>query len=251
MQITSSFSRYEKKYLLTVEQKEELLGHIGEYIQADAYSMGNAMYRICNIYFDTENSDVIRYSLSSPFYKEKLRLRTYDTPKSMDQNAFLEIKKKVNRLVLKRRATLTLGQAYEFLETRRRPQALSYINNQVLDEIEYYLAVNPVRPAVYIAYDRAAYYDKNDPSLRITFDKNIITRRDDLYLEHGVHGQNLLGENEWLMEIKVSSAMPLWLARPLVQMGLFPRSFSKYGTEYANTVNENRDIKRNEDSYDD
>ena len=34
------------------------------------------------------------------------------------------------------------------------------------------------------------------------------------------------------MEIKIPDAMPLWLVRALTDMGLFPASFSKYGTCY-------------------
>ncbi len=240
MQITSSFCRYEKKYVISQQQSEELLLRLGDRIHADAYSMGQATYRICNVYFDTDNSDVIRYSLSSPFYKEKLRLRTYGTPENYNAVAFLELKKKVNGLVLKRRATLTLGQAYDFLRTRNRPSGLGYIDEQVLDEIEYYLDTNDVHPAVYIGYDRAAYYSKDDPTLRITFDRNITTRRENVLPENGMYGAKLLPADARLMEIKISSSMPLWLARPLTEMKLFPRSFSKYGREYAGAINEMR-----------
>ena len=209
MQITSSFCRYEKKYVISQQQSEELLLRLGDRIHADAYSMGQATYRICNVYFDTDNSDVIRYSLSSPFYKEKLRLRTYGTPENYNAVAFLELKKKVNGLVLKRRATLTLGQAYDFLRTRNRPSGLGYIDEQVLDEIEYYLDTNDVHPAVYIGYDRAAYYSKDDPTLRITFDRNITTRR-----ERNVRGETSAcrceahGDKDLILNASVACTSP-------------------------------------------
>jgi hypothetical protein len=53
-----------------------------------------------------------------------------------------------------------------------------------------------------------------------------------LRLESGVYGERLLPEGQWLMEIKTPQAIPLWLARTLSELRLYPVSFSKYGREY-------------------
>jgi len=50
----------------------------------------------------TQDNQLIRHSVSKPRYKEKLRLRSYGVP-SLDAKVYLEIKKKVNGLVNKRR----------------------------------------------------------------------------------------------------------------------------------------------------
>ena len=59
----------------------------------DAYNRNGEAYRISNIYYDTENDQLIRASIEKPVYKEKLRLRAYGTPELTD-NVFVEIKKK-------------------------------------------------------------------------------------------------------------------------------------------------------------
>ena len=58
-------------------------------------------------------------------------------------------------------------------------------------------------------------------------------KRQPLDLSAGDGGRLLLGPDDVLMEIKIPDAMPLWLVRALTDMGLFPASFSKYGTCYA------------------
>ena len=89
-----------------------------------------------------------------------------------------------------------------------------------------------IKPKVFIAYDRAAMFCKENPELRITFDKNIRTRRDDVRLDYTDDGDLILDRDMWIMEIKVVNSYPLWLIDILNNNKLFKTSFSKYGTEY-------------------
>jgi SPX domain protein involved in polyphosphate accumulation len=68
-----------------------------------------------NIYFDTDDYELIRTSLEKPVYKEKLRLRSYGVPKETD-TVFVEIKKKYDGLVGKRRIGLPMRKARNYLE---------------------------------------------------------------------------------------------------------------------------------------
>ena len=236
-----SFCRYEKKFLVSAETVERFLEKISPYVTADAYCVDGNEYSICNIYYDNDNHDIITHSLSKPKYKEKLRVRSYGVP-DMDSKAYIELKKKVNGLTLKRRATLRLNQVYEYFETGKRPDDLKYINRQVLSEVDYYLSQHDVRPAVYIAYDRRAFFANDDKSIRITVDRNIRTRRHDLRLDLGDHGELLLEkwvkfkgldiEDPRLIEIKVGTSFPLWLVNAISSENMRMRPFSKYGNEF-------------------
>ncbi len=113
-----SFKRYEKKYLLNQTQYDELIKRLSEYMNTDEYCKDGKNYSIYNIYYDTDDNQVIRHSISKPYYKEKLRLRSYKVPKSLDDKVFIELKKKINGVVNKRRVVLTLGEAYKFLDFR-------------------------------------------------------------------------------------------------------------------------------------
>ena len=189
-----SFKRYEKKYLLTGEQYEKLIPRLLEYMKMDDHCVNNS-YSIYNIYYDTDDNSVIRHSISKPYYKEKLRLRSYKIPQSPSDKVFLELKKKINKIVNKRRAIITLEEAYNFLEFGERPKCTDFITEQVINEIEYYLSHTKVNPTVYIGYNRIALFGKEDKDFRLTIDSKIITRREDLFLESGCHGTDILKPN--------------------------------------------------------
>ncbi len=233
------FNRCEKKYLLNQQQYEAMLENISDYMVMDTYNKNNQFYKISNIYYDTINNDIIRTCIDKPIYKEKLRIRSYGVP-SVEDNVFVEIKKKYNGIVYKRRTQMQLKDAYQYL---RGDISASYIiqnnsniNNQLLGEIDYYKNFYKVVPKVYLSYDRLAYFEKNDGDFRITFDTNITTRREDIRLEYGSFGELLLPENMYLMEIKINRAVPLWFVKIMSDLKIYPVSFSKYGTEYKKYI---------------
>ena len=73
---------------------------------------------------------------------------------------------------------------------------------------------------------------KDEKDLRTPFDSNILSRDYDLDRTKGPYGNRVIPENSYLMEIKKSDAMPLWLVKALDEMKIYPCSFSKYGTVY-------------------
>lgn len=226
-----NFARVEKKYRLTPQQKDLLLETIGHRLTPDAHGRNT----ICSLYLDTPSFMLIRKSIEAKSYKtaykEKLRLRSYGTP-SQDTHVFLEIKKKFKGVVYKRRETLTLQEAMAYISGGPRPT-----DSQIMREIDYAMHFyQQPQPAMFIAYEREAYFDQELPSLRITFDTNVRYREGDLLLEHGHQGTLLLPEDAIMMEIKTDGSMPFWLARALSDCGILPTSFSKYGTAYQITA---------------
>lgn len=219
------FQRKEIKYLLDEEKYQLLEAAIAPYFQMDQYGK----HTICNIYYDTEQDDLIRASLEKPVYKEKFRLRSYGVPGS-EATVFLEIKKKYKGIVYKRREGLKLQEAEAFLNERIYPQK----DTQILREIDYLFRYYKPEPKLFLAYDRMAYFGKQDPELRMTFDTGIRFRRDRLALAAGDEGEKLLEDSSHLLEIKVPDAFPVWLSEVLSELEIFPVSFSKYGTVYRN-----------------
>ena len=89
---------------------------------------------------------------------------------------------------------------------------------------------------MFIAYDREALASREDPELRVTFDTNLRWRDSELDLRCGDHGALILSEDRILMEIKIPGAAPVWLGHLLSETGVFPISFSKYGTCYRQHI---------------
>ena len=241
------FNRYEHKYMLDRETFKKVIKILDEHMYMDSHNKDHTPYTISNIYFDTPDDYLIRNSLSKPEYKEKLRLRAYGIPNE-NSKVYLEIKKKFKGVVNKRRTTLRLSEAYDFVTTGKAPEPKEYMNTQVLHEIEYFLKVYDLYPKLYLAYDRIAYFERDNKDLRISFDMNIRSRRYDLRLENGDFGERLLDGEFYMMEIKTSLAKPLWLTHMLDELNIKRRSFSKYGTEYKNMINRT-DIYETEQKY--
>ncbi len=241
------FNRFEHKYLLDQETFDALCAEIENHMELDSHNKGYKTYPIANIYYDTPNDDLIRNSLAKPTYKEKLRLRSYGVP-NMDTKVFFEIKKKCGGIVNKRRTVLRLNEAYEFVKKGSISEIRDYMNPQVIHEEEYFLKHYPdLEPKVYLAYDRLAFFEEGNPDLRISFDTNIRSRREDVRLESGDWGTQLLPDGTWLMEIKTSRAKPLWLCDLLTKYDIKRRSFSKYGTEFKSYCHEHDEHKESFD----
>ena len=113
------FNRYEHKYFMQTKTYEKVLKVTDQHMVLDKYNQGHRAYTIANVYFDTDDDYLIRHSLEKPKYKEKLRLRAYGVPDA-DTKVFLEIKKKFDGVVNKRRTTLTLKEAYFFSENAHK-----------------------------------------------------------------------------------------------------------------------------------
>ncbi len=189
---------------------------------------------VCSLYFDTDDYRLIRRSIEKPVYKEKLRLRSYSTPNA-DSKVFLELKKKYRGIVYKRRETLTYSDVQRYGRTGILP-----VDTQIMKEIDWTIHhYEGLKPKMFIAYDRTAFYCKTDSNLRITFDKNVRYRTNNLQLSKGSYGTQILDSHLCIMEIKVLNTMPLWLSDALCKLKIYPASFSKYGTAYAITQENN------------
>lgn len=218
------FKRYEIKYLVTQEQKNIILEAMKPYMELDEY--GRTTIR--NIYYDTDSFRLIRDSIEKPIYKEKLRVRSYCTADS-ESTVFVELKKKYKSVVYKRRVSMKNAEAEEWLSGKAPPPKRS----QITDEVDYFLKFyQGLHPAVFLSYEREAFFSKSGDDFRVTFDENIMYRRNDLSLEYEPAGTSILDEGYSLMEIKTSGGMPLWMTRVLTENSIFKTSFSKYGNAY-------------------
>ncbi|MBQ1515273.1 MAG: polyphosphate polymerase domain-containing protein, partial [Lachnospiraceae bacterium] len=110
MQNAGIFERSEIKYLVNDFQRAALLSAMKDFLEPDPHGEST----ICNVYYDTPDFRLIRHSLEKPVYKEKLRIRSYG-PAKPGQEIFLEMKKKFDGVVYKRRISLPLAQAEAFL----------------------------------------------------------------------------------------------------------------------------------------
>ncbi len=228
MAVQTVFKRYELKYLLTQQQKQRVLTAMAVHMEPDQY--GRTIIR--NIYFDTDNYRLIRRSIDKPAYKEKLRIRSYKRA-SADSPVFVELKKKYDSIVYKRRISLPEKEAMEWVLRKNH----CHKNSQISKEVDYFLQFyGSLRPVVFLSYEREAYFAKDGSDFRVTFDECILCRQEDISLESTVYGTPILPEGKVLMEIKCDRGIPLWMTRVLSRERIYKTSFSKYGTAYQTII---------------
>ena len=219
----SVMKRHEMKFLLSAEQtkrfREKLQGHM----LIDQYGKTS----IASLYYDTPTYQLIRSSLEKPAFKEKIRLRSYGLA-TRESPVFLEMKRKANGVVYKRRVQMTVPLAQQFFSEDGKTQDDGQISREIAAFRSHYQAL---RPTCLIIYDRTAYFEPGG-DLRLTIDENPRYRLDDLTLTKSMQGVSLLDPGWTILEIKVQDAMPLWLTAILSECSIRKGSFSKYGEAY-------------------
>lgn len=241
------FNRVEKKYIISEEQYNILLGEIKQHMQEDSYYRSE----VYNIYFDTDNYDLIIQSIDHPLFKEKLRARSYG---GYDK-VFLEIKTKVrglayrdefldeddlikdNNFGYKRRVLITHQDFDELVNDKTLCEELAARNVetkadlQIAKEIDYIIKKFNLKPKILVYYDRESFTGEND--LRITFDTNLKYRNQNLkFLKNSRDKVFFKNDKNIIMEIKAKDAMPLWLVKTLSATHIYPGQFSKIGKIY-------------------
>lgn len=162
------FERKEVKYRLDAAQHHAMLAALEGRMAVDDYGTTSIVSR----YFDTPDRALIERSLDKPLYKEKLRVRSYGIPGEDDQ-VFVELKKKYQGIVYKRRVGCSYAAARAYMDGMPYEQAcrefplpdsilaeasLSSRSLQIAREIDAFKErYTPLRASMVTICDRTAY----------------------------------------------------------------------------------------------
>lgn len=231
-----TMKRVEMKYIMSPEQTAFLKDALNGHMKVDRYGLTS----IASLYYDTPDYRLIRTSIEKPMFKEKIRLRSYGLA-TESSKVFLELKRKFDGTVYKRRVPTTIPDVERFFQKEGDLCA----DGQIAREISYFRDFYGLLvPACLIIYDRLAYFEENG-SLRLTIDQNPRYRIDDLNLTTSMEGELLLEEGFCILEVKVQEAMPLWLSHILDEGKIRKTTFSKYGTAYTRQAHALLQAERN------
>jgi len=156
-------------------------------------------YLVQNLYYDTESWDIIRASIERPLYKKKMRLRCYGVM-NPESDLFLELKKKYQGIVHKRRIALPV-KTHLFCSIR---EVLSQGTSQIARELDFYVKATAVSEKIYISYQRTAFAGITEPGFRVTFDTDVRFRLDCLNCACPGDGCLILPPEKILMSVYCS-----------------------------------------------
>ena len=231
------FARVEKKFLISEQQERDITCRL-ESRGFSFVDFGNSLVQ--SIYFDTPDDLLIRRSLERPNYKEKIRLRAYGIA-DRNSTVFMEIKKKYQKTVFKRRTALPLSEALEAVRKGQLPASCG----QIGEELTWCFQRYRLMPKMAILYNRQAFVQPGTDTLRVTFDRSIRFRREPLDVTFPAFGTMLLPDDRVLMEVKIPGTYPLWLIRMIEETGAQGTHLSKYGLAYQKTmVDDRKDEKK-------
>ncbi|HFU4112522.1 TPA: polyphosphate polymerase domain-containing protein [Streptococcus suis] len=225
--VQKQFKRKETKYIVDKETFALLEKDLKKHMVSDEFATST----ITNIYFDNEDFDMIQDSIAKKNGREKIRMRIYDAQPSASSQAFLEIKKKENKIGYKYRLTSNPLSVTNYIEKGLVDKTIT--DEMVTSELEILRErYGTIKPKMYIYYDRVSYKGIEDKKIRLTIDKNLLYRDYHVSATDGKFGEALLDPNKVIMEIKVPEQLPDWLLDLLEKYQLEKQSFSKYGNAY-------------------
>lgn len=224
----NSFQRKEMKYRLSLQQKRQLEQALKEELVPDAYPD----YRLFSLYCDNDRLDLLRASHCRPAYRERVRIRSYAENPAGDDMVYLEVKKKIEGVTMKKRQALPLKNLSFSPDAFTGPDLCSRDLKRITTRYD-------LHPVLFLSYHRTSWFWKDDPELRITFDDEILYRTENLVLARDPSQDRLLlPEEETILEIKTARNLPLKLVRVLEELKIRPASFSKAGRAYEMMIKE-------------
>jgi hypothetical protein len=223
--------RYECKYLVSSAAAAEIREFIQPFMVPDAFARGRAGYRypICSLYFDSLGLDLYRQTAAGEKNRFKLRVRSYSDDAA--KPVFLEVKRRVNDVILKRRAGLPRDVAIKMLTTGSA-LGLEDSTSELLADLEFFtghVTVASARPFLRVRYVREAYESVGGDPLRITLDTDLA------WLPTSTANFKL-DEEGWIptpvagtvLEIKFTDRYPGWVGEMIRAFDLQRRSVAKY-----------------------
>ncbi len=232
--------RYERKYLVPNYLLEELRNRFRGFAREDLFATGNGngirQYTVRSIYFDSRDLSCYHEKHEGLMNRRKLRVRAYNDHRQ-NENVVLEIKRKLGNRIKKYRAMLAYENLEALMETGELDkyilEGFGQTRKEAIDGARRFFFHYKRRqfiPTALVVYEREAYHGKLNPGTRITFDKNIRSRKyprlNELYSEHDLR---YLFKSHFILEIKYfEDKMPGWAKSIVQEFKLRHEALSKY-----------------------
>lgn len=228
--------RYELKYYIDGDLWARVRAMVAPYVEYDAYSLKapENRYLIRSVYLDNDLWDSYYHNLDGLKIRRKYRVRSYTRDEGRH---FLEIKKKIDSTVVKRRRAVSSDTLDLLIGGDAEPGEYA---DGFMSSFSYAVTTMGLRPQVLIEYDREAYVGIEGERVRITVDRRVRsapcpTLR---FSPQPIPWCELLPEDRAILELKFDGAMPRFLREMVRGLNLMHEPISKYciGVRACNLV---------------
>jgi len=225
--------RHELKYHISESKAEAIAQFIKPYLQLDRYCKlhRSGDYPIVSLYLDSNDLQLCRESLGGHKNRFKLRIRSYtDEP---DYPRFLEIKRRINTIIMKSRARVMHSDVPTLLAALPLPPQNYTADTETINQFQFYMNNIRARPVVLVRYIRQAYEGGLENRVRVTFDRELayhVTSLPEVRLAGGAWQRNAYTLGGVILEVKFTTHYPVWLSRMAKCFNLRQQSISKYAS---------------------
>jgi SPX domain protein involved in polyphosphate accumulation len=234
-------NRFELKYIIDERCARGVRDFIRSYLVHDRYARPDLAwaYPIYSVYLDSPDLGLFNATLAGHKNRFKLRARYYDD--KPDSPVFLEIKRRVNDVILKQRAAVKRGSvhhllagappAHEELHDENDPEAFA-----ALEQFCHLRHVMNANGRAVVAYTREAWNAADNDDVRVTFDRRIsgswfdplqpigeALRADRPWVRPPIEG-----DGEVVLELKFTGRFPNWMRELVCSFDLYRVTMAKY-----------------------
>ena len=225
--------RHEIKYRISESEAEAITQFIKPYIQMDRYSKLHRKgdYPIVSLYLDSNELQLCKESLRGHKNRFKLRIRSYTD--EIDYPRFLEIKRRINTVIVKSRARVLASDVPTLLAGMPLPPQNYTADTDSINQFQLYMNSIQAKPAVLIRYMRRAYESNSHNRVRVTFDRELaycVTKVPEVRLSGGGWQKNPFTKGGVILEVKFTGCYPAWLSQMVRYFNLRQKSISKYAS---------------------
>jgi hypothetical protein len=223
------FSRFEFKYVIKPSLESAIRRFIAPYVVPDDYAAnqpGNA-YMISSLYLDSSDYKLCAQTQKTIKNRFKLRMRYY----AEDENepVYIEIKRRVDRIIQKSRDQITRREAFEIVNCMQTGNM--QLGFDLESRLNPYLSLIrdiQAKPAVLVKYRREAYEAMGGGAVRINFDHNL--EYADFKGKFGFNGGDWkkVQPDGTIFEIKFTEHYPPWITELARLFNLQQTSVPKY-----------------------
>lgn len=223
-------NRLEFKYRVPVAYLDRLRADVLRYLEPDQFAAvrPNHEYTVRSVYLDSPDYGCYYEKLDGVRTRKKFRVRGYNEGGTESQ-VFLEIKRKDENFISKKRAMVPFSALHNMLSDRRSTEDMVDGLRIPSESFFYYYQLRRLEPKVLVVYDREPFECTFGSQLRITFDKGlrskIVTDTRRLFEHEGFREQNA---REFILEVKFYQVLPQWIKHVLEKYDLTRTAMSKY-----------------------
>ncbi|SHK58601.1 polyphosphate polymerase domain-containing protein [Desulforamulus aeronauticus] len=215
--------RHEIKMGISAFDRVMLSSRLSHGLKRDGHTGPNGSYVVRSIYFDDDNDTAVKEKLAGVKYREKFRIRTYDSFASVIK---LEKKVKNNGVGYKESARLTREECQSLL--RGNYDFLIERSEAVCKQLYIKMRTGLFKPKTIVQYNREAYV-WNPGRVRITIDSNLKTGIASIdFLNFELPLTSAMDNGNSILEIKYDSFLPAHISNLIKLDSRQKGAFSKY-----------------------